>query len=155
LLAPAHPPGGQTELAGDVCRSPAAGQVVDDPPVPHGQRGKPLRKIDPENRQFWVMFDFPVKYDYSDIEELVLAYAITIHKSQGAEYPAVICPITTHHYIMLQRNLIYTAITRAKELVVLIGTKNALAIAIGNNRVKERYTSLRKFLANFREKSTA
>lgn len=114
-----------------------------------------IRKIDPENRQFWVMFDFPVKYDYSDIEELVLAYAITIHKSQGSEYPAVICPITTHHYIMLQRNLIYTAITRAKELVVLIGTKKALAIAIGNNRVKERYTSLRKFLANFREKSTA
>jgi len=105
-----------------------------------------IQKIDPENRQFWVMFDLPVKYDYSDIEELVLAYAITIHKSQGSEYPAVICPITTHHYIMLQRNLIYTAITRAKELVVLIGTKRALAIAVGNNRVQERYTGLKEFL---------
>ncbi|GBD94504.1 ATP-dependent RecD-like DNA helicase [bacterium BMS3Abin05] len=105
-----------------------------------------IRGIDAESQTFRVDFGFTVKYDFSDIDELVLAYAITIHKSQGSEYPVVICPITTHHFIMLQRNLIYTAITRAKELVVLIGTRKALSIAIRNNRVQERYTGLKEFI---------
>ncbi len=83
-----------------------------------------------------------VSYDYSDLDEVALAYAISVHKSQGSEYPVVIFPVTTQHYILLQRNLIYTGITRAKKLVVLIGTKKALAIAIKNNKPKLRYTHL-------------
>jgi exodeoxyribonuclease V alpha subunit len=102
--------------------------------------------INPEERKFWVDFDTRVPYEFSEADQLVLAYAITIHKSQGSEYPVIICPITTHHYIMLQRNLIYTAMTRAEELVVLIGTRKALAIAVRNNRVQQRFTGLRKFL---------
>jgi exodeoxyribonuclease V alpha subunit len=77
-----------------------------------------------------------------ELDELVLAYAISIHKSQGSEYPAVVVPILSQHYVMLQRNLLYTAVTRAKKLVVLIGSRKALAIAIRNNKVKQRYTAL-------------
>lgn len=81
-----------------------------------------------------------------DLDELILAYAITVHKSQGSEYPVVIVPISTQHYIMLQRNLLYTAITRAKELVVVVGEKKALAIAIKNNEVRARHSRLEKRL---------
>ncbi len=105
-----------------------------------------ITAIDKEERKFWVDFDYRVPYEFSEADQLVLAYAITIHKSQGSEYPVIICPITTHHYIMLQRNLIYTAITRAEELVVLIGTRRALSIAVRNNRVQRRFTGLREFL---------
>ncbi len=73
---------------------------------------------------------------------MIPAYAISVHKSQGSEYPAVIVPVSTQHYLLLQRNLLYTAITRAKRLVVLIGTKKALAIAIRNNKPQQRYTWL-------------
>jgi exodeoxyribonuclease V alpha subunit len=83
-----------------------------------------------------------VGYDFSELDEIVLAYATSVHKSQGSEYRAVVIPLTTQHYMMLQRNLLYTAITRARELVVLVGTKKALGIAVRNNRVAERYTSL-------------
>ncbi len=83
-----------------------------------------------------------VIYDFKDMEEVVLAYATSVHKSQGSEYKVVIMPVVTQHFIMLQRNLIYTAITRAKEMVILIGTTKALAIAIKNNKVEERYTLL-------------
>ena len=71
-----------------------------------------------------------------------LAYAVSIHKSQGSEYPAVVIPILTQHYILLQRNLLYTGVTRGKKLVVIIGTKKAMAIAIRNNKTEERYTLL-------------
>ena len=102
-----------------------------------------VSKIDLENREVTINFDGrSIAYDYSDLDEVVLAYAISVHKSQGSEYPAVILPITTQHYILLQRNLIYTGITRAKKLVVLIGTKKALAIAIRNNKPQLRYTRL-------------
>jgi len=70
-------------------------------------------------------------------------YAITIHKSQGSEYPAVVIPILTQHYVLLQRNLIYTAVTRGKKLVVVVGSKKALAIGIGNDEAKKRDTHLR------------
>ena len=77
---------------------------------------------------------------------MVLAYAISVHKSQGSEYPAVIIPVATQHYLLLQRNLIYTGITRAKKLVVVVGTKKALAIAIKNNKPQLRFTYLRERL---------
>jgi exodeoxyribonuclease V alpha subunit len=102
-----------------------------------------VESFDEEDEELIVNFDGQrVGYDYDDLRELVLAYAITVHKSQGSEYKAIVMPVTTHHYIMLQRNLIYTAITRAKQLVVLIGTKQALAIAVKNNKVDKRYTTL-------------
>ncbi|MBI1744412.1 ATP-dependent RecD-like DNA helicase [Candidatus Acetothermia bacterium] len=83
-----------------------------------------------------------VEYEISDLNELVPAYAITVHKSQGSEYRAIVLPLLTQHYVMLQRNLLYTALTRAKELVVLVGTKKALAIAIKNNQVAKRNSQL-------------
>jgi exodeoxyribonuclease V alpha subunit len=83
-----------------------------------------------------------VSYEFAELDELVLAYAVSVHKSQGAEYRAVVMPITTQHYVMLQRNLIYTAITRARELVVLVGTQKALAMAVKNNVVSQRHTTL-------------
>ena len=92
-----------------------------------------------------VRIQFPdkqVAYDTADLGELVLAYATTIHKAQGSEYPAVVMPLHTQHYLMLQRNLLYTGITRAKERVVIVGTKQALAICIRNNQVMERNSYL-------------
>ncbi|HOX28770.1 MAG TPA: ATP-dependent RecD-like DNA helicase, partial [bacterium] len=95
-----------------------------------------------------------VKYGFNEADQLVLAYAITVHKSQGSEYQAVVMPVTTQHYTMLQRNLLYTAITRAKRLVVLVGTKKAIAIAVKNNKIEERFTSLGERLITEMEKRT-
>jgi exodeoxyribonuclease V alpha subunit len=107
-----------------------------------------ISEIDPEDREVTIDFDGRlVHYDYSDLDEVVLAYAISVHKSQGSEYPVVILPVTTQHYLLLQRNLIYTAMTRARKLVILIGTKKALAIAINNNKPRLRYTYLSERLA--------
>jgi len=78
--------------------------------------------------------------------ELVLAYATTIHKSQGSEYPAVVVPLTTQHYVMLQRNLVYTGVTRGKRLVVLVGQRKALAIAVKGAQTKRRWSKLREWL---------
>ena len=86
--------------------------------------------------------DKQVAYDTADLGELVLAYATTIHKAQGSEYPAVVIPLHTQHYLMLQRNLLYTGITRAKECVVIVGTKKALGICIRNNQVMQRNSYL-------------
>ncbi|MFC1554933.1 ATP-dependent RecD-like DNA helicase [candidate division KSB1 bacterium] len=83
-----------------------------------------------------------IAYSFDELDQLVHAYAVTVHKSQGSEYKAVILPLTTQHYIMLQRNLLYTAITRAKELMIIVGTKKALNIAVSNNKIEKRYTSL-------------
>ncbi|WP_240503443.1 ATP-dependent RecD-like DNA helicase [Natranaerobius trueperi] len=83
-----------------------------------------------------------VSYEGRELDALVHAYAISVHKSQGSEYPVVVIPVTTQHYIMLQRNLLYTAITRAKSLVVLVGTKKALGISISNNKINERNSLL-------------
>jgi len=82
----------------------------------------------------------------SDLDEVVLAHAVSVHKSQGSEYPVVILPVVPQHYMLLQRNLIYTGITRAKKLVIMIGTKKALAIAI-RNKPQRRYTLLSERLA--------
>jgi exodeoxyribonuclease V alpha subunit len=102
-----------------------------------------IQSIDAEKAQLTVSFDGNgVAYDFSELDELVLAYAVSVHKSQGSEYEAVILPVMTQHFVLLQRNLIYTGITRAKKLVVLIGTKKALAIAIKNDRPQRRMTRL-------------
>ena len=84
----------------------------------------------------------PIVYDFLEVDELVHAYAISVHKSQGSEYPCVVIPVVTQHYLMLQRNLLYTAITRAKKLVILAGTRKALAMAVKNNKVNQRHTAL-------------
>jgi len=118
-----------------------------DKDVFNGDIGR-IVKIDREDQEVVVSFDGrPVVYDFSDLEEIVLAYAVSVHKSQGSEYPAVIIPVLTQHYVLLQRNLIYTAVTRGKKLVVLVGTKKALAIAVKNNRTQKRFTGLRRRLA--------
>ena len=87
-----------------------------------------------------------MKYDISELDELVLAYATTIHKSQGSEYPVVVIPVLMNHFVMLQRNLIYTGITRAKKILVMVGTYKALAYAIKNVTVSRRNTMLKERL---------
>lgn len=93
-------------------------------------------------------FDKTVNYEKNELNELTLAYASSVHKSQGSEYKVVIIPLSTSHYIMLQRNLLYTAITRAKEKVIIIGSKKALTTAIQSNRTQKRYTLLTERLAH-------
>ncbi len=98
---------------------------------------------DSKTKLLYVAFDSnEVKYEADELEQLSLAYAISVHKSQGSEYPAVILPLTTHHYVMLQRNLLYTALTRGKKLVVLVGMENAVKMAIENASPSLRYTML-------------
>ncbi|MEA5414328.1 ATP-dependent DNA helicase [Synechococcus sp. BA-132 BA5] len=87
-----------------------------------------------------------VTYGWGELDNLVPAYACTIHKSQGSDYPAVVIPLLTHHYAMLQRNLVYTGITRGKQLVVLVGQKKALAMAVKNHLGRRRYTKLAEWL---------
>ena len=83
-----------------------------------------------------------VTYDISELDELVLAYATTIHKSQGSEFPYVVMPLMMSHYMMLQRNLLYTGVTRAKKGLILVGEKKAIYIAVKNNKLVERNTRL-------------
>ena len=118
-----------------------------DKEVFNGDIGR-IRRIDSFSRQVIVDFDDrEVAYEAADLDEIVPAYAISVHKSQGSEYPAVVVPVLTQHYIMLQRNLIYTAVTRGRELVVMVGTRKALAIAVKNDRPQHRYTHLASRLA--------
>jgi len=91
-----------------------------------------------------------VAYGFGELDELVLAYATTIHKSQGSEYPAVVIPLTTQHYAMLARNLLYTGVTRGKRLVVLVGQRKALAIAVKNQRTRRRWSKLGEWLRDLR-----
>jgi exodeoxyribonuclease V alpha subunit len=102
-----------------------------------------LRNIDQKKEIASVDYDGRiVEYDFTELEEISPAYAVTVHKSQGAEYPAVIMPLVTQHFVMLQRNLLYTAITRGKQLVVLIGSRKALDIALRNDRPQQRLSGL-------------
>src|ERR1700710_2783915 len=87
-----------------------------------------------------------VDYGFRELDELVLAYATTIHKAQGSEYPAVVIPLMTQHYVMLARNLLYTGVTRGKRLVVLVGQRKALAMAIRNVGSRRRWSRLRAWL---------
>ena len=106
-----------------------------------------IREVDTEERTLKVDFDGKkVEYDVTELDELTLAYATTIHKAQGSEYPIVVMPVLMTHFVMLQRNLIYTGITRAKKICVLIGATKALAYAVRNMSVLKRNTSLRERL---------
>lgn len=107
----------------------------------NGDIGRVVR-IDKREGKLIIEFDRPVQYKRSNLDQLVLAYAITVHKSQGSEYPCVVFPITTAHWIMLQRNLLYTGITRAKKFCILIGQRKALWRAIRNTQTAERFTNL-------------
>ncbi len=113
-----------------------------DKDVFNGDLGQ-ITALDPVEQTLLVRIDDrAVSYDFLELDELVHAYAVSVHKSQGSEFPAVVVPITTQHYMMLQRNLLYTAVTRARKLVVLVGSPRAVAIAVNNNRTADRYSAL-------------
>jgi exodeoxyribonuclease V alpha subunit len=102
-----------------------------------------IRGFNPVDHTLTTDFDGrAVDYDWSEADQLVLAYAVSVHKAQGSEFPAVVLPMLTAHYMMLQRNLIYTAITRAKSLCVLVGSRRAIGIAVKNDKITHRYTAL-------------
>ena len=106
-----------------------------------------IESVDLQNRTLKVNFDqHVVEYESSELDELVHAYATTIHKAQGSEYPIVVMPVLMNHYVMLQRNLIYTGITRAKKILVMVGTRKALARAVRNVTVHRRNTLLKERL---------
>ncbi|MBV9198568.1 MAG: ATP-dependent RecD-like DNA helicase [Alphaproteobacteria bacterium] len=107
-----------------------------------------VSRIDMEEGELHANFDGrEVTYGFGELDELVLAYATTIHKSQGSEYPAIVIPLTIQHYPMLQRNLVYTGVTRGKRLVVLVGQRKALAIAVKGAQTRRRWSKLREWLA--------
>ena len=123
-----------------------------DKEVFNGDIGR-LTAIDWLAREATITYDGrEVAYEFSELDEIVPAYAVSVHKSQGSEYAAVIIPIVTQHYILLQRNLIYTAVTRGKKLVVMVGSRKAMAIGVNNNKTRKRYTRLRYRLAQSNEK---
>jgi exodeoxyribonuclease V alpha subunit len=102
-----------------------------------------ITAIDVEEQEVEAEFgDRTVTYDYADLNEITLAFATTIHKSQGSEYPVVILPVFMQHYVMLSRNLIYTGITRARQLVVLVGPQKAIGMAVRQVKDQQRYTLL-------------
>lgn len=106
-----------------------------------------IAAVDPVERRVQVRFeDRAVSYEFADLDELVPAYACSIHKSQGSEYTCVVIPLHTQHYVMLQRNLLYTAVTRGKRLVVIVGSRRALMIAVKNSKLRERFTRLKERL---------
>ncbi len=107
-----------------------------------------IEAIDAVEQEMSIWFDGrKIIYDFSDLDTITLAYATTIHKSQGSEYPVVVFPITMKHYMMLKRNLVYTGLTRGKKLVVLVGEKKALWLAVKNKQASARYTKLCDYLA--------
>ncbi len=113
-----------------------------DKEVFNGDIGQ-VNSINAAERELTVIFDKrEVHYDFGELDELTLAYAITIHKAQGSEFPAVVIPLATQHYLLLQRNLVYTGVTRGKQLVVLVGQAKALGLAVGNQRTAQRFTGL-------------
>ena len=102
-----------------------------------------MERVDPVEQEVSIRFDDRLaKHDYGELDEVSLAYAVSIHKSQGSEFPAVVIPLAMQHYMLLQRNLIYTGITRGKRLLVLVGQRKALGIAVRNDRPQRRYSGL-------------
>jgi exodeoxyribonuclease V alpha subunit len=115
-------------------------------PLANGDVGY-VDDIDPDAGELTVSFDgLPVTFGFGELDTLVPAYAATIHKGQGSEYPAVVIPLLTQHYAMLQRNLIYTGVTRGKRLVVLVGQKKAVAITVKNVSGRRRWSKLREWV---------
>lgn len=113
-----------------------------DKDVFNGDIGQ-IMKIDPVEKEVTIRFDQrEVIYDFGELDEVSLAYAITIHKSQGSEFPAIVTPLAMQQYLLLQRNLVYTGITRGKKLVVLIGQRKALGMAVKNNKTENRFSGL-------------
>jgi exodeoxyribonuclease V alpha subunit len=113
-----------------------------DKEVFNGDIGR-ITAIDFEEGVLEVVIDgYYIYYDWIETEELMHAYCISTHRSQGSEYPIVVMPLMTQHYMMLQRNLLYTAVTRAKQVVVLVGSRKAVHLAVKNNKVAQRYTGL-------------
>ena len=113
-----------------------------------------ITTINKESQELTITFDgIAVPYGYSELDEVIPAYAISVHKAQGNEYPAVVLPLLSQHYVLLQRNLIYTAVTRGKRLVVIVGSKKALAMGIRNAKVKKRYTFLAERLVEFAKRT--
>lgn len=113
-----------------------------DKNVFNGDIGR-VTAIDTEDKTLVITYDEnPVDYDVTELDEVVLAYATTVHKSQGSEYKIVVSPFTTQHFMMLQRNLLYTGVTRAKKIMVLVGTKKAVGMAVRNNKITKRNTKL-------------
>src|SRR5438128_9492687 len=107
-----------------------------------------VTSVEPDDAELTAIFDGrPVTYRFGELDALVPAYAATIHKSQGSEYPAVVIPVMTQHYTMLQRNLLYTGVTRGKRLVVLVGQKKAVAIAVRSVSGRRRWSKLREWLS--------
>ena len=103
----------------------------------------PGRRVDEEAQELSVDIDGrPIVYDFSGLDEILLAYCLSIHTSQGSEYPAIVIPVLIQHYVMLQRNLLYTGVTRRKKLVVLVGTSKALRIAFRNKKSVSRHNVL-------------
>jgi len=108
-----------------------------------------ITNIDTEDKTLIISFDgVDVEYDATELDEVVLAYATTVHKSQGSEYKIVVAPFTMQHYMMLQRNLLYTCVTRAKKILVLVGSRKAIGIAVSNNKTQKRNTMLVSRLRN-------
>ncbi len=106
-----------------------------------------IQSLSDEDRVATINFDGrSVEYLYDEFDEITLSYAVTIHKSQGSEYPCVVMPIHTQHYMMLQRNLLYTGLTRGKKLVIIVGTPKAMAIAVKRMQSQERITTLKERL---------
>ncbi|MFU8798099.1 MAG: ATP-dependent DNA helicase, partial [Gammaproteobacteria bacterium] len=113
-----------------------------DKDVFNGDIGK-ITSINLEKNLIYINYDSrEIEYNFNELDEVVLAYATTIHKSQGSEYPAVVMPLATQHYTLLERNLLYTGVTRGKKLVVIIGQPKALAMAVHNKRSQQRLTKL-------------
>jgi exodeoxyribonuclease V alpha subunit len=114
--------------------------------VYNGDIGR-IAEMDASQRTVIVEYDGrAVTYEEADLDDLVCAYACSIHKSQGSEYPCVIIPLHTQHYVMLKRNLLYTAITRGRRLVVIVGTRRALSLAVNNGQTESRFTGLARRL---------
>ena len=147
-----NPPGAQRveRFGWTFCPGDKVMQVVNDydRDVFNGDLGV-ISSLDTEAGELSVSFDGrEVSYGFGELDELVLAYATTIHKAQGSEYPAVVIPLSTQHYAMLTRKLLYTGLTRGKRLVVLVGQRRALAIAVGNQGARRRWSRLREWLVD-------
>jgi exodeoxyribonuclease V alpha subunit len=107
-----------------------------------------VRNIDPNLQEMVIEFDGrPVEYQFGELDEIALAYAVSIHKSQGSEYPAIVIPMMMQHYMMLRRNLLYTGITRGKNMVVLVGQKQAIGMAAKGRVEDRRWSKLEEWLS--------